>query len=140
MTTSLALLNNPDRKMVARYMLFVKVFANSCINRGDADPHTGAWSKLMKLEDGRTEYDQEIMAYAQLVFDGKVQDEFAVKLLKGASIEKDAAGKPCQIMISQESLVDFDGVEIHAKVTLETLRLIKELQPELAAEIHRGAM
>jgi hypothetical protein len=140
MSTSLALLHNQNAKMMERYMLFFKVFANSCMNRGDADPLTGEWSKLMKLVDGRTEYNAELLGYAQLVLDGKVQDEFAVKLLKGASIKKDAAGKPFEITISEASLADFDGVEIHARATTETMRLVKELRPELAAQMEGDAM
>lgn len=127
-THALLLIQNKEPKMVARYMLFFKVFINSCLRRGDADALTGTWSKLFKLEDGRTNYDAEMFDYTQLVLDGKVHDEHATKLLQGATIVKDAAGLPVDIAISEASLAAFDGLEIHSKVTMETMANVNKLQ------------
>lgn len=138
MATTMLLIKNKDEKMNARKMLFFTVFANSCLHRGDADSLTGAWCKSMKLNDGRDNYDTALLSYAQLVLEGKVQDEFAPNLLQGATIKKDAEGKPVDISISEASLAYFDSVDVNAKVTMDSTELMDILREQFIVVRMRG--
>lgn len=138
MTTKLLLFTNTTPKMEARKMLFFKAFCNASLRRGDDDPLTGEYGKLMRLEDGRTVYDAEMLAFAQLVLDGKVVDESSVRLLRGATIEKNEKGEPCDILIAEAALVDFDGVELFNNISSETMQWVAKLRPDIMNEL-RGA-
>jgi hypothetical protein len=64
--------------------LMVEIFMNRSLMRGDMDRVTGAWCRLLKLEDGRVEYDNEMRGFAHLVLDGMVEDKYAQQVLEGA--------------------------------------------------------
>jgi hypothetical protein len=133
--SSVELFSSEGQLPVRRRRMFFNVFANASINCGDAHPLTGEWSKLMKLEDGRTEYTAEMVAFAQLVIEGKIDDANSVTLLHDAVVKKDADGKPTDIVIAQSALKDWDSEVIFSLSNSEMIEHLRVLFPKKFADL-----
>lgn len=129
MTEQLLLFANKSDAMQKRFHVFESIFWNTCFRRGDDDPITGAYSKLLKLEDGRVDYTAEMLNFAQLVIEGTVLDEMAMRVLFGSRIQKNDKNEPIDVLLAEKSLEFFDSLECYNKAQSEMMDWLSKLFP-----------